>query len=141
MIAERPAGWPREPAGEAAGASPTDRAETRQGPRAEAPERASGGLAGGLGVAPLATLLRWLIVGLIAWGALGVCDRTLTAAWQRAPLPGSAGGYRGTALDRWYQGEQERRFAELERRLAAVCAASQSGAAPTRPAIPSGEGC
>ena len=140
MIAESPARWPREPAAEAAVASPTDRAETRQGPRTPAQVLPRVGPAGGLGDAPLATLLRWLIVGLIAWGALGVCDRALTAAWQRAPLLGSAGGYRGTALDRWYQGEQERRLGELERRLAEVCAASQSGAATTKPAIPSGEG-
>ena len=87
---------------------------------------------------PLVLVVRWLVIGLIAWGALGVCDRAVTMATQRASLPG---GYRGTSLDRWYQEEQQRRLAELERRLAAVCAASQSGAATTGPAIPSGAGC
>ena len=108
-----PVHWPPDPTGAAAMARPTAFAETRPCPRAEAPARAAGSPIAEAGVAPLATLLRWLIVGLVAWGALGICDRALTAAGQRAPLPGSPGGYRGASLDRWFQEEQQRRLAEV----------------------------
>lgn len=94
-------------------ASPTGLAETRPCPQVEAPERPAGDSTGGPGIAALATLMRWLIVGLIAWGALGICDRALTMAGQRAALPGSPGGYRGASLDRWFQEEQQRRLAEV----------------------------
>ena len=104
-------------------ATPTGFAETRPCPRAEAPTRAAAGPTGGPRLAPLAALMHWLVIGLIAWGALGICDRALTVAGQRAALPGSPGGYRGASLDRWFQEEQQRQ-------LAGVCAAPRPAEEP-----------
>ena len=104
--------------------------EAERWSRAGEEPQAPGGRAGVPGGALLAALVRWLVIGLVAWGALGVCDRALAVAGRHAALPGSPGGYRAASLDRWYQEEQQRRLTELERRLAEICASRPADAPP-----------